>query len=612
MAHMIPRTPKEFQEESKEGFVFRALSKLDDDYYVFHSVSATVVSSDNTIFEREMDFVVAHKEKGLLCLEVKAGSGISYENREWRYTNGTVMKHNGPYNQAATAKRTIINAVETHRNPKVRDVFNRCKFLHGVFFVDFTSSQFKALNGLPEDASEEITLFAEDLLDPTEKIESIFNLSLARDKFTKIKETMNNEDFSLLINSILCPQFKLIPSPAMKDILAADKMNQLLNEQYRILDFLEDQGSAVINGAAGTGKTMLAVEKARRHSMDGEKVLFLCYNALLCDDLIKNHKKNPNKEYSKMFENVDFFTASRLAKEKTGNFKDLNGLINWLYDCLENYEKFGYRHIIVDEGQDFGLVDAETDNDGEKNCSILEYLQMIAEEYNGTFYLFYDKYQMIQGKKDADYKVPDIIDNADCRLTLKRNCRNTAEIAKTSVTPLKDNKNKAIKATTACIWEMPIKPSIHLIENIDDTEERLNKVLDKYEESNIKDIVILTPFRMDYSYISDNLSEGKDGYYKYSYKGKNYNVSTCKKFKGLEADAIVLIDLNKDSFEGKNGMEFYVGSSRAKHRLDIIAGISPDEYGKVLADVAPNAPKTNNKIRLKTLIGSAFGADVVE
>ena len=39
----------------------------------------------------------------------------------------------------------------------------------------------------------------------------------------------------------------------------------------------------IMRGAAGTGKTMIAVEKATRHAIDGDKVLFLCYNAFLRD-----------------------------------------------------------------------------------------------------------------------------------------------------------------------------------------------------------------------------------------------------------------------------------------------------------------------------------------
>ena len=37
-AHMIPPAPKDFDEYSDEGLVFEALSKLPDDFYVFHGV----------------------------------------------------------------------------------------------------------------------------------------------------------------------------------------------------------------------------------------------------------------------------------------------------------------------------------------------------------------------------------------------------------------------------------------------------------------------------------------------------------------------------------------------------------------------------------------------
>ena len=41
----------------------------------------------------------------------------------------------------------------------------------------------------------------------------------------------------------------------------------------------------LIAGATGTGKTVMAVEKAKRHADNGEKVLFLCYNSFLKDYL---------------------------------------------------------------------------------------------------------------------------------------------------------------------------------------------------------------------------------------------------------------------------------------------------------------------------------------
>ena len=614
-AHMIPPVPKDFDEKSNEGIVFKALEKLSEDYYVFHSVVVNDVVNHNLI-EREIDFVVVNQKKGILCIEAKNGRGIQYYDRAWHYTNGDLLKHDGPYNQAATAKRALRLHMKEHPNKDVKNIMYRCKMLHAAWFFGMSKEDFERLNdtGLPEDAIMDLTMFAEDLKNPTDTINRIFNINIPIDEESSVKTDINSEEFQMLLETVFCPAFKLVPSPSAKSIMIEEQMNQLLYEQYRLLDFLEDQNTAVINGAAGTGKTMLAVEKARRNSIEEEKVLFLCYNRLLCNHLNETYKKADSKSYRKQFKNVDFMTISQLAKEKTGNFQDYDGLMDWLLECLDDPDKFGYKHVIVDEGQDFGVVDAATGKEeAEKNCSIIDALQEVVLEGEGTFYLFYDKYQMIQGGGKVEYKLPDCITNSDCRLSLHYNCRNTKEIAQTSVTPLKDNKNRAIKPKTACTWFEPVKPVMHLVGSEKKAVKALNDVLDKYQEAKTKDVVILTPGKIEFSCIADELEQGTDdyaGYYKYSYNGITYRVTTCIKFKGLEADAILMIGLNKDSFSGFKGLEFYVGTSRAKHYLDFVAQITPTEYGEVIKTLDPDAPVKNDPEKMRKVLSEVFSADV--
>ena len=615
MAHMIPAVPKDFDEKSNEGLVFRTLKKLPDDYYVFHSVVIDDVVN-HSLVEREIDFVIANQKKGILCLEVKNGGGIQYYDRQWHYTGGGVMKHGGPYNQAATAKRALRSKMKYHPNQEIRDITYHCKMLHAVWFFGMTRDYFKSLNdhGLSEDASMELTLFADDLNDPTDSINKIFNINIPIGEESSVVNDVNADGFQLLLDSVFCPEFKLIPSPDAKAILIEEQMNQLLYEQYRLLDYLEDQETAVVNGAAGTGKTMLAVEKARRNSVDDERVLFLCYNRLLCNHLNNVYKKSARRTIKKQFKNIDFMTISQLAKEKTGNFKDYDGLLEWLLECLDNTDEFGYKHVIVDEGQDFGVIDTNAeDSNAEKNCSIIDALQEVALEAGGTFYLFYDKYQMIQGGKKVDYLLPDCITNSDCKLSLHYNCRNTKEIARTSVTPLRDNKNKAIKPQTAGSWFDPVNPVMHLVGSEKKAVKSLNDILDKYKEAKTDDVVILTPGRIEFCCIADELKIGEDenaGYYTYSYNGTDYRVTTCIKFKGLEADAIVMIGLNKDSFTGFEGLEFYVGTSRAKHYLDFVAQITPNEYGEVIKALDPDAPVKNDPDKMRKVLGGVFSADI--
>ena len=53
----------------------------------------------------------------------------------------------------------------------------------------------------------------------------------------------------------------------------------------------------------------------------------------------------------------------------------------------------------------------------------------------------------------------------------------------------------------------------------------------------------------------------------------NSNVlfTTARKFKGLEADVIIIIDADPETFADEESRRlFYVGASRAKHYLDIV------------------------------------------
>ena len=83
MAIMYPERPKEFSINSKEDLMFEALSKLPDTYYIFHSFKIVKVI-DNKIYESETDFVIFNPQKGILCIEAKAGN-VKYEEGKWMY-----------------------------------------------------------------------------------------------------------------------------------------------------------------------------------------------------------------------------------------------------------------------------------------------------------------------------------------------------------------------------------------------------------------------------------------------------------------------------------------------------------------------------------------------
>lgn len=73
------------------------------------------------------------------------------------------------------------------------------------------------------------------------------------------------------------------------------------------------------------------------------------------------------------------------------------------------------------------------------------------------------------------------------------------------------------------------------------------------------------------------LSDGK-------YRVK-YLFTSCRKFKGLEADAVILIDVDEMTFSNENVLIYYVGASRARLKLDIMTILSDDGCERVLKNV---------------------------
>jgi len=82
-----------------------------------------------------------------------------------------------------------------------------------------------------------------------------------------------------LIDEVLAPRCKFFVD--MNDeIDRFDRTSKkaLTDEQQRILEETELNSRQVFFGAAGTGKTFLAIEKCRRMARAGKKVLLTCFN----------------------------------------------------------------------------------------------------------------------------------------------------------------------------------------------------------------------------------------------------------------------------------------------------------------------------------------------
>lgn len=366
------------------------------------------------------------------------------------------------------------------------------------------------------------------------------------------KEFYSDEDAAFAIQR-LSPSFNTVPAMSVRIAEQDYLFHRMTTEQSYLLDYLEEQKVAVIQGGAGTGKTMLALEKAKRLSANSH-VLFLCFNKFLLDTLIKEHAQN--------YPNIDFYNLQALTCKFTGNIDagGNDGISEFLLYADEQ-ESWVYDNVIIDEGQDF-LEDH------------LSLLYSIAERRGGAFYVFYDKNQLVQQRQSLDW-----VKSVECRLVLSANCRNTRNIAITS------NKSIGIENIKMRKDIPGDKPNLYISSSVNAAIERITSTIRTYTNAGLKksDIVILTVKTMETSILANASGVGA---YKLARDIDEQGIlfTTCRKFKGLEAKVIIVVDMDDTTFANEEARRVvYVGTSRAQHYLDFVSVMNSDQIERLAA-----------------------------
>src|SRR5262249_45704755 len=94
-------------------------------------------------------------------------------------------------------------------------------------------------------------------------------------------------DWASRLESLVAPTFAL---PARLGGVVRDggqEGDRLTAEQFTVLDQLARNRRVLVTGSAGTGKTMLALEKARRLARFGANTLLTCFNRPLAEHLAR-------------------------------------------------------------------------------------------------------------------------------------------------------------------------------------------------------------------------------------------------------------------------------------------------------------------------------------
>jgi len=546
MAKLIPEVSVTDIITRSERDVAVALTDLPDEFLVFHSYP-WIRNNGTRLYKGEIDFLIFNRKTGgLLVLEVKGGA-IGYEPVSGRWYSESNKKYliKNPFEQASESMFTIASRIKKSVFPTLDHI----PFPHGYAVVfpdcDYTGD-------VPPGADRSILFTWKDLPRLGKGLISVL------DAWSGKPQIFSPDNVAKIREAIL-PEFKLIPVASRRVAQDEEVLLRLTEQQQIILDMLANRPQALVEGVAGSGKTLLAMEQAKRFAAQGRRVLLTCYNKRLAEWLSKSVPEQlKNNIKIRHFHGLayDLCRAAEIEFSIPENEDEADKY--WRQQIPEmmlvaaSSQSQLFDAIVVDEGQDFlpewwGALHCLNDGGPE-----------------GKFYVFYDPAQNLYS--GAQFKPP--LDSKP--YPLPHNCRNTRLIAGHCSEIIKTEIKLHQHAPTGVPCE--IKTVADEVAAVHTLQQTLNRLL--HEGMKSSQIAILSPHKR-----AETLLKGKQkvgtgkitGELEKWYKNEAVLFETIRSFKGLEADAIILYALPApDENSHFTQADYYVASSRAKHILQVI------------------------------------------
>ena len=547
MAVMWPRTlPPDVTGNmlrSTECEVFRRLEAvLDDSFVVFYSRPWLGLKSDGEEIDGECDFIVAHAELGMLTLEVKGGA-VAYDPRTDRWTSRDRWKvtHNikNPVQQARSAKHELLRKLNASPHWKSR----RIRARHGVVLPHSSAPP----GDLGADMPQRIFCFAERFED------GFRDWVLERFGDAPPDEGRTKElgrDGVHALEKILAKPFQL--RTPLGTLLARDDsaLQVLTQQQFHILRAIEAVPRAAVSGGAGTGKTVLAMEEARRSAESGLRTLFVCYNRGLATEARRRLKDCPPATVMTFHELcADMTRRAGIPHPEGISERQLFEEVwpEFLMQAFERLPDKRYDAIVVDEGQDFLPLWWTAVESG------------LDPRRQAMFRIFYDNNQRVYA---SAIKLPEDVDLVPIRLTL--NLRNTRRIHELVRQHYTGHEIEAVGPEGIEVHWIKADTPGAIAQRISDSVARLNS-LERVPPDDIA-VLVATEAAIDKFAPGNRLGEFRTARCDEQSEGRIV-VDSIRRFKGLER-SVVVIAVTPDTVIDKELP--YVALSRARTYLILV------------------------------------------
>ena len=482
--------------------------------------------------DHEIDFVVAIEGAGIICLEVKGGD-VWHDGDTWWQRRGGNDHKIDPVRQARDACYALREFVEEDD----RWTHGRVRWDHVIVLPNAEIDNDFALPACPR-------WKVIDRNNLPRLVDNLKNVLVRQELERPLLSQQGIDQLWKVLSGRGLPQQSVVARALANE----DAANALTEHQAVILDAIQLLNRVEIRGGAGSGKTFLAVEQARRLSAKGQRVALLCYShglASYMQRITSDWRRRHRLAYVGEFHSLGVrWGASEgpdesLRTEETVRFweHELPSQMTALAGQLEPGHRFD--SIVVDEAQDF--ADAWWD----------PLLAALKDDETGGLYVFTDEGQRVFSRHGSP-PVPLV------PLVLDHNLRNTRQIAN-AFQPLVDHPMRFLGGDGPAVRFVACSQD-HAMSVGDDEVELLLE-----QGWRPEDVALLTTGSR-HPEQKERQAAGNAAYWDSFWDADQVFYGHVLGFKGLERRAVVLVVNEKSAFE-RSRERLYVGLSRARDQL---------------------------------------------
>ena len=527
------------------------------DWIVLHSLD---VANHVTNLAGEIDFVVIVPRKGILCVEVKACSSLRRLHGLWFYGGDSKPDARGPFKQAASAMHSIRARVASDK-----PFLSKIPFWSAVVFpyVEFSmqSEEWNPWQVIDSRAfrARPIGKLLSDVLDHARS----FLQTKASARWFDPKSSEPDTQQCQRIADLLRPDFEFFESPRSRTSKLERDLVTYTAEQFSALDSMESNPRVTFVGPAGTGKTLLAIEAARRGADAGRRVLLVCFNRLLgkwLGDQISDLRAEVVA--GTLHQHMLAIAGTGSVENPDRDFWESQLPTLAIESLLENVsETDQFDELIVDEAQDILR---------EEYLDFLD-LSLKGGLAAGRWRFFGDfENQSIYGAANISLEE---FKNARCShapvFDLRINCRNTPRVAELVhlLAGLTPPYRRILRPDDGQ------EPEIHYYSNSAEQQSLLLNSIGTLQEEGFtaREVAILSP-RGDTACVASKVSDKPRNNYLRPFeqtRGDQIGYCSVYAFKGMEAPAVVITDI--DRLDGPTSAAIlYVAVTRVLQRLIIL------------------------------------------